>query len=57
MKVRLGFAIATQLNPKILLIDEVLAVGDTGFRSKCYSRLADLVRGVLSYSCHTRCIL
>ncbi len=43
MKVRLGFAVAAQLEPEILLIDEVLAVGDIGFRSKCYSRLADLV--------------
>lgn len=43
MKVRLGFAIAAQIEPEVLLIDEVLAVGDVGFRSKCYSRLADLV--------------
>lgn len=43
MKVRLGFAIATQMEPDVLLIDEVLAVGDIGFRSKCYARLADLV--------------
>jgi lipopolysaccharide transport system ATP-binding protein len=43
MKVRLGFAIAAQIEPEILLIDEVLAVGDVGFRSKCYSKLADLV--------------
>lgn len=43
MRVRLGFAIAAQLEPEILLVDEVLAVGDVGFRSKCYSRMADLV--------------
>lgn len=43
MKVRLGFAVAAQLEPEILLIDEVLAVGDIGFRSKCYSRLAELI--------------
>jgi lipopolysaccharide transport system ATP-binding protein len=43
MKVRLGFAIAAQMEPDVLLIDEVLAVGDIGFRSKCYSRLAELV--------------
>lgn len=36
MQVRLGFAVATALEPDILLIDEVLAVGDVGFRSKCY---------------------
>jgi lipopolysaccharide transport system ATP-binding protein len=43
MRVRLGFAVAAQLEPDVLLIDEVLAVGDIGFRSKCYSRLADLI--------------
>lgn len=43
MRVRLGFAIAAQMEPDILLIDEVLAVGDKGFRSKCYARLAELV--------------
>lgn len=43
MKVRLGFAIAAQMEPDILLIDEVLAVGDIGFRSKCYSRMAELI--------------
>ena len=39
MQVRLGFAIATALEPDVLLIDEVLAVGDSKFRAKCYSRL------------------
>ncbi len=36
MLARLGFSIITQLQPKLLLIDEVLAVGDTRFREKCY---------------------
>ncbi len=42
MQVRLGFAIATALKPDVLLLDEVLAVGDAGFRAKCYNRLAKI---------------
>tara|TARA_B100001121_G_C18665751_1_gene611231 strand:- start:556 stop:1764 length:1209 start_codon:yes stop_codon:yes gene_type:complete len=41
MLVRLGFAVATQLNPDILLVDEVLAVGDLGFAIKCQKRIYD----------------
>lgn len=44
MKVRLGFAIASSLDPDVLLLDEVLAVGDAAFRDKCYHRIADLRR-------------
>jgi lipopolysaccharide transport system ATP-binding protein len=40
MHVRLGFAVATALQPDVLLLDEVLAVGDAAFRAKCYDRLA-----------------
>ncbi|MEM9753021.1 MAG: hypothetical protein AAF916_06505, partial [Planctomycetota bacterium] len=43
MKVRLGFAVAAQLEPDILLIDEVLAVGDVGFRLKCYNAISELL--------------
>jgi lipopolysaccharide transport system ATP-binding protein len=39
MKVRLGFSIAAQFEPDVLLIDEVLAVGDIGFRSKCFNAI------------------
>ncbi len=42
MKVRLGFAIATTLQPDVLLLDEVLAVGDVAFRNKCYRRIDSL---------------
>ncbi len=43
MKVRLGFAVAAQMEPDILLIDEVLAVGDVGFRVKCLNKIAELL--------------
>ena len=39
MRVRLGFSIAAQMEPDILLVDEVLAVGDVGFRIKCYNEI------------------
>ena len=44
MAVRLGFAIASSLNPDILLLDEVLAVGDFAFRMKCFERIGSLMR-------------
>lgn len=39
MKVRLGFAVASQMEPDVLLLDEVLAVGDVGFRAKCFNTI------------------
>lgn len=44
MAARLGFSCAIHTDPEILLIDEVLAVGDIRFRAKCYRRLAELRR-------------
>ena len=42
MYVRLGFSIAAHLDPDILLLDEVLAVGDLGFQEKCKKRILEL---------------
>jgi len=42
MFVRLGFAVAVHCEPDILLVDEVLAVGDTSFRNKCYKKLNEI---------------
>lgn len=42
MAARLGFACAMQVRPDILLVDEVLAVGDMRFRTKCYRKLTEL---------------
>jgi lipopolysaccharide transport system ATP-binding protein len=43
MQVRLGFSVATALKPDILLLDEVLAVGDAAFRTKCFNRIQDII--------------
>lgn len=42
MYARLGFSIAAHVDPEVLLVDEVLAVGDFAFRAKCYKRMDDL---------------
>ena len=42
MFVRLGFAVAVHCEPDILLMDEVLAVGDEGFQSKCFNKIGEL---------------
>lgn len=43
MKVRLAFSVVSQLDEPILLVDEVLAVGDKAFRAKCYARIDELL--------------
>jgi lipopolysaccharide transport system ATP-binding protein len=69
MYVRLAFAVAAFLEPEILVIDEVLAVGDISFQKRCISRMDDLRRGgstvllvthnmgIVSSLCHTGIIL
>ncbi|MCB0792019.1 MAG: ABC transporter ATP-binding protein [Flavobacteriales bacterium] len=42
MKVRLGFAVAAHLEPEIMIIDEVLAVGDAEFQRKCLGKMKDV---------------
>ncbi len=44
MKARLGFAVAAQVRPDILLVDEALAVGDVAFRRKCLNHMSDYLR-------------
>jgi lipopolysaccharide transport system ATP-binding protein len=44
MQARLGFSVAAHLEPDVLLIDEVLAVGDLSFQQKCYERLREFRR-------------
>lgn len=45
MYVRLAFAVAAHLNPEILIVDEVLAVGDTAFQKKCLGKMKDVAAG------------
>jgi len=57
MTVRLGFAVAAHMHPDILLVDEVLAVGDEGFKVKCINKIAELKKSgtaiiLVSHSMH-----
>jgi ABC-type polysaccharide/polyol phosphate transport system ATPase subunit len=45
MKVKLGFSIATSVASEVLIVDEVLAVGDLAFQQKCIERMEKLMRG------------
>ena len=45
MYIRLGFSVAAHLDPEILLVDEVLAVGDAEFQKKCLGKMSEVSRG------------
>ena len=45
MVARLGFAIVTQVRADILIVDEILAVGDFMFQQKCYKRMEEMLSG------------
>lgn len=55
MKARLGFSVATMVQPKILVVDEILAVGDAAFQKKCIKRMEEMLsRGTtLLYVSHS----
>ncbi|MEJ7727705.1 MAG: ABC transporter ATP-binding protein [Polyangiaceae bacterium] len=58
MFVRLGFAVAVHCDPDVMLVDEVLAVGDRGFQAKCFQKMSELrsigtTFVVVSHNMHT----
>lgn len=55
MKARLGFSVATMVKPDILIVDEILSVGDYKFRQKCEKRMKELLDGgtTLLYVSHS----
>ena len=55
MRDRLGFSIATMVKPDILIVDEILAVGDYKFRKKCEQRMSEMLSGgtTLLYVSHS----
>ena len=49
MQARLAFAIATVVNPNILIVDEVLSVGDASFQQKCTNRIIEMMKGSATF--------
>ena len=49
MRVRLAFSVAAHLNPEILLVDEVLAVGDSDFQRKCLGKMEKSLKRVKQF--------
>ena len=47
MYMRLGFAVAASLDPEILVVDEVLAVGDAAFQKKCLGKMSEVAKASL----------
>src|SRR5262249_38215380 len=45
MYMRLAFAVAAHLEPEVLIVDEVLAVGDAAFQKKCLGKMGEIARG------------
>lgn len=45
MMMRLAFSVATMIEPEILIVDEILAVGDAGFQKKSFDRMMQIIRG------------
>ena len=51
MMLRLGFSVAVNVDPDFLIVDEVLAVGDQNFQTKCFEKIAELKRRGMSLLC------
>jgi ABC-2 type transport system ATP-binding protein len=51
MVVRLAFSVAVNMDPDLLLVDEVLAVGDAAFQEKCFQKIRDFRRSGKSLLC------
>src|SRR5207244_6749487 len=51
MMLRLGFSVAVNVDPDFLIVDEVLAVGDQNFQTKCFEKIAELKRNGKSLVC------